>query len=127
MIGNILIVKITRQICLLYETNWLDGPEWLREPEGQWPSITLAMRADVSDLKFYQDDYTVKLEVLHLVSYNRSYLRDAKADFVWYNRTARAINASGYLLKDVGMDFKANMETVAIDRYLVIMVVIICR
>ncbi|KAF2888611.1 hypothetical protein ILUMI_17562, partial [Ignelater luminosus] len=55
---------------------------------------------------FYQDDYDVKLEVVHIVSYNHSYARDVKAGLVWYNRTTRALNASGYLYKDVGMDVK---------------------
>ncbi|KAF2893563.1 hypothetical protein ILUMI_12610 [Ignelater luminosus] len=53
---------------------------------------------------FYQDDYTVKVDVLHVVSYNHSYGRDVKAGLVWYNRTTRTVNASGYLLKDLGTD-----------------------
>ncbi|KAF2888070.1 hypothetical protein ILUMI_18103, partial [Ignelater luminosus] len=53
---------------------------------------------------FYQDDYGIKLEVLHIVSYNHSYGHDVKAGLVWYNRTTRAANASGYLTKDLGTD-----------------------
>ncbi|KAF2903220.1 hypothetical protein ILUMI_02961 [Ignelater luminosus] len=59
---------------------------------------------------FYQDDCKLKLDILRVIDYNRSYGRDVKAGFVWYNRSTRAINGSGYLLKDVGTDIQLAIQ-----------------
>lgn len=52
------------------------------------------------------------MEILRVVDYNRSYVRQPKADLVWFNRTTRAMNISAYLLKDVNKGYRVIIKNI---------------
>lgn len=54
-------------------------------------------------LFWFQQGMKGTLEKLELISYNKNIVKDVKFVVFQYNQTHQAINASGYLLDDLGM------------------------
>ncbi|KAK5648297.1 hypothetical protein RI129_003189 [Pyrocoelia pectoralis] len=64
-----------------------------------------------------QDDPGVKLTLqkIEILNVNKEYIKDPQVALFQFNSTHQAINASGTLLKDLGMDLKDNADIYTIE------------
>ncbi|KAF2887779.1 hypothetical protein ILUMI_18394 [Ignelater luminosus] len=54
--------------------------------------------------EYHQNDYDVQVERVEIVWYSKSFARDVKLGYVFYNRTQKVFNGSAYLLVNISTD-----------------------
>lgn len=59
--------------------------------------------------QFFQNDYDLKIQIIHITNYNRTYWSSPWASMNWYNRSQRVMNVNFTLIKDSGRNVKVNL------------------
>ncbi|KAF2886257.1 hypothetical protein ILUMI_19916 [Ignelater luminosus] len=71
---------------------------------GQLMLVAILFKEYITLPEYHQNDYDVQIERVEVVWTNTSIARDAKLNYVFYNRSQKAFNASVYLLVNLSTD-----------------------
>ncbi|KAF2902319.1 hypothetical protein ILUMI_03866 [Ignelater luminosus] len=66
-------------------------------------------------LTLAQEEFKLTVEKVEVISFNKEYIADPYIVVFQYNETNQGINASGKLLKDLGMKLRDNIEIYGIE------------